>query len=86
MLTLPSGERRDFFDCPVNLVPPDLMAYLRPFSHFRSERDWSGGGVGAMDNRDLRAMEVLSDECARIEEAQREPARAAARRSGVRAR
>jgi len=77
VLTMPGGDRRSFYDCPVNLVPPRVTEHLREFVHYRSGRYWHGGPVGSWPWRHLRAMEILGDEVARIEadEAQREAAK-----------
>lgn len=76
-LTLPGGERREFFDCPVNIVPARVTEHLREYVHFAAGRYWHEGPVGRWPWRHLRAMEILGDEVARIEadERQHEAAR-----------
>tara|TARA_Y100000310_G_scaffold90136_1_gene87402 strand:+ start:3285 stop:3500 length:216 start_codon:yes stop_codon:yes gene_type:complete len=68
---MPDGTRREFWDCPVNLIPAHVSDWVRMFNYWRGERDWYAGGLRAWPARDLRAIEILSDETARIEDAEK---------------
>jgi hypothetical protein len=68
---LPSGERHELFDCPVNLLRERHWELLRQWSQYHVGRLWYPGTVGEQPSRYLRSMEVLEDEVGRIQAEQR---------------
>ncbi len=73
---MPNGDRREFFDCPVNEVPPNLAGFLRMFGHHRAGHPFYGPTPALWPNRYLRAMEVLGHEVSMADDARRESDRA----------
>lgn len=70
---LPGGQRRDLYDCPVNLVPAKLERYLRHFPAWRAHGTlYAPGAYCAQPARHMRALGIIGDEVGRIEEADRQ--------------
>lgn len=69
---LPSGERHELFDCPVNLLEERHWELLRQWAQYHAGRLWYPGTAGEQPARYLRSMEVLEDEVGRIQAEQRQ--------------
>ncbi len=71
-VAMPDGSRREFWDCPVNEIPPRLTTYLRMYAHHRAGHPFYGPTPAKWPMRYLRAMEVIGSEVTSLEAAKRE--------------
>ncbi len=69
---MPNGSRREFWDCPVNVVPPRLHSYLKMYGHHRAGHPFYGPTPALWPARYMRAMEIVGHEVGRIEKERRE--------------